>query len=117
MLGPYYKPQLTSVLSIMHRITGVFLTVVGAPLLIWWLVAVGQGAGAYATLQACMDGVLGKLALVGLLFCLSFHFFNGIRHLFWDIGKGLDLKSVYASGWVVVGASLVATALLGSLTL
>ena len=113
MIGPYYRPQLTSVLSILHRITGVVLTVIGAPLLLWWLVALGQGAEAYAAMQACLGGVLGRLALLGINFSLSFHFFNGIRHLVWDTGRGLEIRTVYASGWAVVGLSIVTTAVLG----
>ena len=106
MLGPYYKPQITSVLSILHRLTGVALAVIGAPLMLWWLVALGQGAESYANFQACLGGVLGLLARLVLVFCLSFHLFNGIRHLAWDTGKGFELKSVRLTGWlVVIGAT------------
>ncbi len=97
----------------MHRITGVILTMVGVPLLAWWLIALGQGAEAYAYLQNCMGGLLGRLALLGVNFSLSFHLFNGIRHLVWDTGRGFELKAVYASGWLVLAASVLLTALLG----
>ncbi len=73
-----YRPQLTSVLSITHRATGVALTV-------------------------------GTL-LLGWTFALFFHLANGIRHLFWDAGLGFDLRTTYASGWAVVAASIVLTA-------
>ena len=116
MLGPYYKPQLTSVLSMLHRITGVALTVIGAPLLIWWLVALGQGPEAFSSMQACLGGVLGRLALLAINFSLGFHLFNGIRHLVWDTGRGLELKAVYASGWAVIVLSVLLTAALGVLT-
>lgn len=97
----------------MHRITGVILTMVGVPLLAWWLIALGQGPEAYAYLQKCMGGLLGRLALLGVNFSLSFHFFNGIRHLVWDTGRGFELKAVYASGWLALAASVLLTALLG----
>lgn len=116
MLGPYYRPQLTSVLSILHRITGVVLTVVGAPLLMWWLIALGQGAEAYANLQACLGGVLGRIADLALHFSLSFHLFNGIRHLLWDTGRGLSLRAAYASGWFVLTGATALTAIMGLAT-
>jgi succinate dehydrogenase / fumarate reductase cytochrome b subunit len=117
MLGPYYKPQLTSVLSILHRITGVVLTGLGAPLLLWWLIALGHGPEAYAELQACLSGVLGRLAVLAINFSLSFHLFNGIRHLVWDTGRGLELKAVYASGWLVLAGAVALTAALGVMAL
>lgn len=113
MIGPYYRPQLTSVLSILHRATGVVLAVLGAPLLLWWLVALGQGPETFATMQACLGGILGRLALLAVNFSLSYHLFNGIRHLAWDVGLALDLRSVYAGGWLVVAASVVLTSVLG----
>lgn len=110
MIGPYYKPQITSVLSILHRATGVALTVIGAPLLIWWLVALGTGPECYAGFRECLGGALGMLARLAIIFSLSFHLFNGIRHLVWDIGKGFELKSVYLGGWLVVIGAVVLTA-------
>lgn len=112
MLGPYYKPQITSMLSILHRATGVVLTVIGAPLLLWWLVALGQGAESYAYLQSCLSGVLGLLAKLALVFSLSFHLLSGIRHLVWDTGKGFELKTVYLGGWLVVIGAIALTAIL-----
>ncbi|HKJ15761.1 MAG TPA: succinate dehydrogenase, cytochrome b556 subunit [Xanthomonadales bacterium] len=116
MLGPYYKPQITSVLSILHRITGVVLIIVGAPLLLWWLVALGQGAESYAAMQESLGGILGRLASLAINFSLSFHFFNGIRHLFWDAGMGLEIQSARTSGWAVVILSVALTATLGVIT-
>jgi succinate dehydrogenase / fumarate reductase cytochrome b subunit len=112
MLGPYYRPQLTSVLSITHRLTGVLLSLVGAPLLLWWIVAVSGGVESYQAMTDCLSGWAGKLLAVALLFSLSFHFFNGIRHLVWDTGRMLDIKAAYTSGWLVLGGSVVATVLL-----
>lgn len=105
-----YRPQLTSVLSITHRATGVALAA-GTLLLVWWLVAAATGPEQYATVQAVMGSWLGKLVLLGWTLSLFFHLANGIRHLFWDAGLGFELKTTYASGWLVVAATLVLTAL------
>lgn len=109
MLGPHYKPQLTSVLSISHRLTGVVLSLTGMPLLLWWLVSVLAGPEAYAELVSLWAHPL----LIGLIavnvFSLFYHLLNGIRHLLWDAGWLLDLKGVYASGWTVVILAVVLT--------
>jgi len=94
-------------LSILHRITGVALSV-GTILLVYWLVAAASGPGAFATAAGFIGSWLGLLLLFGWTFALFFHLANGIRHLFWDAGIGFELKTVYASGWTVVA---VATAL------
>ena len=109
MLGPYYRPQLTSVLSLGHRASGVFLSVIGAPVLVWWLIALSSGPQAYADFVHCLSGVCGTLLAMGCAASLSFHFFNGIRHLVWDCGYLLDIKSVYLTGWLVVALSAVST--------
>ena len=103
-----YKPQLTSVLSIMHRMTGLALAA-GTLMLVWWLFAAGAGAGAYAAFQDFAGSVLGRLLLMGWTFSLFYHLCNGIRHLFWDAGRGFELPAAYASGWFVVGASVLLT--------
>ncbi len=112
MIGPYYRPQLTSMMSITHRATGVFLSLVGAPLLLWWISAVSNGPQAYDALLAYMGGWIGKLVLFACLFSLSFHTLNGVRHLVWDTGKALDLRSAYATGWAVLAGSVVSTVIL-----
>lgn len=112
MIGPYYRPQLTSIMSITHRVTGIFLSVVGAPLLLWWISAVSHGPQAYAAFLACMGGWMGKLTLLTCLFSLSFHSLNGVRHLIWDTGRALDIRSAYTSGWVVLAGSVVSTVVL-----
>lgn len=111
MIGPYYKPQITTVLSLMHRITGVILAV-GGFLLLAWLVAVMRGPDAYASFAACADSLLGRLALAAFVFALVYHFFNGIRHLAWDLGLGFSIKQLYASGWTVVALTTVVTLLI-----
>jgi succinate dehydrogenase / fumarate reductase cytochrome b subunit len=102
-----YRPQLTSVLSILHRVTGMALSV-GTILLVYWLIAAASGPGAFAAAEAVVGSWIGLVLLFGWTFALFFHLANGIRHLFWDAGLGFELKAVYASGWTVVA---VATAL------
>ena len=109
MIGPYYKPQLTSMLSITHRGTGVFLAF-GAFLLAWWLMAAASGPERYAQFVECARHPLGMLVLAGLAFSLIYHWLNGIRHLFWDIGWGFQIDKTYASGWAVLVLSLLGTA-------
>lgn len=103
-----YRPQLTSTLSILHRLTGVALAF-GALLLIYWLVAAASGPEAYAGAQGLIGSFLGRLFLFGWTFALFYHFCNGVRHLVWDAGYGFELSEVYRSGWIMVGASLVLT--------
>ncbi len=105
-----YRPQLTSVLSITHRATGVALAA-GTLLLVWWLVAAASGPQQFATVQAVMGSWFGKLILLGWTVSLFFHLANGIRHLFWDAGLGFELRTTYASGWAVVAATLLLTVL------
>jgi succinate dehydrogenase / fumarate reductase cytochrome b subunit len=112
MIGPYYKPQLTSLMSITHRASGVFLSVVGAPLLLWWMIAVSSGPEAYASLLDCLAGWVGTLAVIASIFCLSFHFLNGIRHLVWDTGRALDIRSATTGGWLVLIGTVVLSAIL-----
>ena len=103
-----YKPQLTSILSILHRITGVALAG-GTLLLVWWLIAAATGPAAFNTVQMVIGSWIGRLCLFGWSFALFFHLCNGIRHLFWDMGKGFELPTVVTSGWAVVIISFALT--------
>ena len=103
-----YRPQLTSVLSITHRLTGVALSV-GSPLLVFWLIAAAAGPSVYATLHGFLGSWLGRALLFGWTYALFFHLCNGIRHLFWDASHGFELRTIYASGWTVVAASAMLT--------
>ncbi len=109
-----YKPQLTSTLSIMHRATGVFLSL-GAVFVVYWIYALSSGAEAFASAQALVSHLLGKLVLLAMVFSLFYHLANGLRHLLWDTGHGLELKSAYQTGWIVVLFSLVATGICAAL--
>ena len=99
-----YKPQVTSVLSILHRFTGLALSVGTLPL-VWWLLAAASGPASYAQAQAFLGSWLGVLLLIGWAYALFFHLCNGIRHLVWDAGRGFDIATTYATGWAVVAAS------------
>ena len=103
-----YKPQLTSVMSILHRATGIALSV-GALYLVGWVVFAAADRDTYVHFQSFNTSILGRIFLGGWLFCAFYHLCNGIRHLFWDMGYGFELKDAYRSGWIVVAVSLVAT--------
>jgi succinate dehydrogenase / fumarate reductase cytochrome b subunit len=103
-----YRPQLTSVLSILNRLTGVFLSAC-AVVLVLWLVAAAWGPQAYAAVQAAIGSWLGRIALLGATFAFFLHLCGGIRHLIWDTVHGFELRSIYISGWAVVVASVVLT--------
>jgi succinate dehydrogenase / fumarate reductase cytochrome b subunit len=100
-----YKPQLTSVLSISHRIAGVALSV-GTLLLVAWIAATAKGPDAFAIVSGFMRNPLGLLLLFGWTVALFYHLANGIRHLFWDAGYGYEIETAYRSGWIVVGATI-----------
>jgi succinate dehydrogenase / fumarate reductase cytochrome b subunit len=103
-----YKWQLTSVLSILQRATGLALAF-GTIALVWWLFAAASGPAAFATAQGFWYSWFGRLLLLGWTWALFYHLANGVRHLFWDAGYGYELKTTYASGWTVVAASFVLT--------
>jgi succinate dehydrogenase / fumarate reductase cytochrome b subunit len=104
-----YRKQITSVMSILHRISGIVLSF-GAFVLAWWLLAVAQGGDAYARAAACLASPFGKLALFGFSLALVYHLLNGIRHLLWDVGWGFQIPQVYKSGYTVAALTVVFTA-------
>jgi succinate dehydrogenase / fumarate reductase cytochrome b subunit len=103
-----YKPQITTVLSIMHRATGVAASV-GLLLLTWWLVAAATSDSAYAAVSWFMRSFVGVIMLFGWIASLWYHFCNGIRHLAWDWGYGYELPTVHLSGRAVVVATAILT--------
>ncbi len=103
-----YRPQLTSVLSIMHRGTGLALGA-GAFFFVWWLSGAAWSDTCFAAAQWFWGSWLGKLFLLGWTFSLFYHLLNGVRHLLWDIGVGFDLRSTYRTGWTVVVCSVLLT--------
>ena len=105
-----YKPQITMVTSITHRITGVALGV-GTLLLTWWLLAAATGPEAYECVNGFMTSWFGRLVLFGFTWALFYHLCNGIRHLFWDAGKGFELPTMRKSGMAAIIMSVVLTLL------
>jgi succinate dehydrogenase / fumarate reductase cytochrome b subunit len=103
-----YKPQLTSILSITHRATGVFLSL-GSLFLTSWLVGLATSEEAFTSLQQYGSAWYGKIILVGFVFSFYFHLGNGIRHLFWDAGLGLEISTTYKSGYAVIAFSIILT--------
>jgi succinate dehydrogenase / fumarate reductase cytochrome b subunit len=103
-----YRPQLTSVLSISHRVTGLALSA-GTLMLIWQLIAAASGPDAFDTFQTFAGSWIGIIVLLGWSVALFYHLCNGIRHLIWDTGAGLDLPSAYKSGMFVLVGTVVLT--------
>jgi succinate dehydrogenase / fumarate reductase cytochrome b subunit len=103
-----YKPQLTSVLSITHRFTGVVLSLFSI-LIPFSLVFISFGSDYYQLFLQILDHIIIKIILIGTVFSLAFHLSNGVRHLFWDMGLGLSIKDSYMSGYLVILLSLVLT--------
>ena len=101
-----YRWPLSMAMSILHRFTGIALSL-GTVLLVWWLVAAADGREAYDQVQWFLGSWIGLVLLFGWTVALFFHLCNGIRHLWWDTGQGLDLKSVNVSGWAVLAATII----------
>ncbi|MGV8930952.1 MAG: succinate dehydrogenase, cytochrome b556 subunit [Luteimonas sp.] len=104
-----YRPQLTSVLSIVNRITGITLSIFAVALVIW-LTAAASGPQAYALMQGAIASWMGQAMLLACTFAFFLHLCGGIRHLAWDSVHGFELRSIYASGWLVVIVAVVLTA-------
>jgi succinate dehydrogenase / fumarate reductase, cytochrome b subunit len=103
-----YRPQLTSVLSILNRVTGVLLSIAAVALVIW-LLAAAAGPQAYTIVQTVLASWIGQVILFGCTFAFFLHLFGGIRHLVWDTVHGFELRTIYMSGWTVVAASIAMT--------
>jgi succinate dehydrogenase / fumarate reductase cytochrome b subunit len=104
-----YRWQITMVMSILHRATGIAL-VVGAFGLAWFLLMLSLGPDAAETAMRCVGSPLGLLFAFGFSLSLMFHLCNGIRHLLWDAGRGYDIPTVYKSGYTVFVLTFVLTA-------
>lgn len=107
-LSPFmhYRWQYTNTLSILHRITGVLLSL-GFFVLVYWLAAAAAGPGRYAEARACLASLPMQLVLFGSAFAFCYHLCNGIRHLFFDMGHGFELTTARKSGWFTAGAAVV----------
>ena len=106
-----YRPQLTSVMSIMHRTSGVVLAT-GSLLVALWLVALAAGTTVFNPVADAIQHPLGQLVVLGYSLALVYHGLNGIRHLMWDLRIGLEIKQVYQSGYLVLGLTVLVTATL-----
>ncbi len=105
-----YRWYFTMALSIAHRASGVALAF-GLLLLTWWLTALARGPEAFAVVQAVTGNFFGGLVLFGYTFVLFYHLANGIRHLAWDAGYGLDKQTAMESGYVVLAVAAALTLL------
>lgn len=103
-----YKWEISNTLSILHRMTGVFLSI-GAVVLVVWLVAAASGLRSYELLIGLLRGPIGSLLMLGWSYCFFYHLANGIRHLVWDVGYGFDRQTARMSGWAVVLVSVILT--------
>jgi len=99
----------TMSLSILHRITGC-AAAIGFLAFVWWLMALASGPESYAAAMHVLSSPLAKLLLVGFTFSFVYHFCNGIRHLVWDTGRGLERAQARRSGAMVIVASVLLTA-------
>ena len=103
-----YRPQMTSISSIFVRITGNAL-IVGVVLMIWWLVAAATGPEYFATVDAIATSWFGDLVFALSLLAVWYHYLSGLRHLYYDAGKGLDIPTAELLGWVCMIGSVVLT--------
>ncbi len=104
-----YRWRITSLMSILHRASGVFLSL-AVILLVVWLVALSSGEASYARIYSLLAAWPGRALLVLISLAAFYHLLNGIRHLFWDAGKGFELEQARASGWAVVIGTVVLAA-------
>ncbi len=105
-----YRPQLTSITSILHRLTGVYLSL-GVVALVFWLVAAATGPAEFDQAQLYVGSIPGRTLLFLWTGAFFYHLLNGLRHLAWDIGWGFELATAYRTGWaVMIGAALLTVA-------
>jgi succinate dehydrogenase / fumarate reductase cytochrome b subunit len=117
-LSPFlhYRWQYTNTLSILHRLSGIILAG-GFLLLVYWLTAVASGYAAYARASILLSQPVFKALLALGLIAFTYHFCNGIRHLLWDAGIGLERREARRSGWIVAVATILIVVLIGCVDL
>ena len=106
-----YRQKFTGGTSIAHRITGVGLNL-GALLVVWWLLAASGEADYFALVDGLLTSWIGGLVLIALAAALCYHLMNGLRHLWWDTGRGFDMDLVRASAMAVIAGSVALTILI-----
>ena len=104
-----YKPQMTSMLSILHRATGVAL-VAGTLMVAWWLIAAAYGEDAFETARSFGKSPIGLALIFGWSAALFYHMCNGIRHMFWDMGYLFKIENAYRAGYIVLLTAAILTA-------
>ena len=103
-----YRPQLTSITSILIRITGNAL-ILSTLLIVWWLFSAATSVQYFQVADGIMNSWFGKLVLIASLWAVWYHLLGGVRHLIWDRAIGLDLKTAEYLGWSVIIGSLLLT--------
>jgi len=110
MIPVWYRFQITSALSILHRLAGIALAL-GSILLVWWLVSVAAGGELFRATHAFIASPVGMLLLFGWSIAFFYHLCNGVRHLAWDAGYGFEIHNAYRSGYAVLAATALLTVL------
>jgi succinate dehydrogenase / fumarate reductase cytochrome b subunit len=105
-----YRPQLNSITSIFVRITGNGL-IVGAILVVWWLMAAASGSAAFGTVDGLVTSIVGDIVMALSVLALWYHALGGVRHLIWDTGRGLDVETSDKMGWAMIIGSVALTIL------
>lgn len=105
-----YRPQLTSMTSIVNRITGVSMLLAGI-LVVWWLLAAATSAEYFATVDWLVTSWIGDLVMTLSVWALWYHALAGLRHLCWDAGYGLEVETAEKMGLGIIAASVVLTLL------
>ena len=105
-----YRWPITMTISILHRVTGVALSV-GFIVLAAWLFDAASGPEAYAVFMTYGESTAGRLMLMGWSFAFFFHLLNGVRHLVWDVGRGFEISTANASAWIVLILTILMTTL------
>lgn len=103
-----YRWPMTMTVSILHRVTGIMLSL-GLLVLVAWVLAIAGGADAYRQFADVMGSLPGRVFLVSWTAALFFHLANGVRHLFWDAGLGFEIPQANATGWTVIASTFVLT--------
>ncbi len=110
MFPTWYRFQITSALSILHRLTGIALAL-GSSLLVWWLISVAADGEVFAATHAFLASPFGIALLFGWSIAFFYHLCNGVRHLAWDAGYGFEIRSAARSGYAVLAATVLLTAM------
>ena len=103
-----YRWQISSLLSIAHRISGI-INLLALILIFFWLMLLSFGESNYELFLLIINSFFGKFILIGFTWSMSFHLLSGVRHLAWDLGYGFEIKTANISGIVVIISSLIVT--------